>query len=107
MGRDKGTKAAGATEAGGAPTLQDQNFYIDMAPLEFTREQLVGPKSGITRFARTHMNKHDLAGLELGRRDVISMWWLNAGKVFPRGDPKREEIMDQVCDLTNSSELNG
>ncbi len=47
------------------------------------------------------MHINDLVGLDIHRRDVTLMWWLNAGKVFPRGDPKREEIMDQVSKLAH------
>ena len=52
------------------------------------------------------MNRDELAGLELDRYDVITMWWLNAKKVFPRGDPKRVEIMAQASDSASLSEQN-
>lgn len=107
MGRKHGTKAAGASADKEASATPDQKYNIGMAPLEFTRQQLVRPKSTITHFAITLINKNQLAGVELDRYDVVTMWWLNARKVFPRGDPKREELMDQASGLINLIELCG
>ena len=98
MRNKHGKNAARATANEGASAVPDEKYSIGMAPLEFTRQQLVGPKSAIIEFARTHIYKNELAGLKLDRYDVVTMWWLNARKVFPRGDPKREEIMTQAGD---------
>ena len=102
MAAKTGENAVGAT----ASALPDHKYSLGMAPIEFTRQQYLGSESVITRFARTLLNKNELAGLELGRTDVILMWWLNVRKVFPRGDPMREEIMDQAGYLTNLGDPN-
>ena len=82
-------------------TLPDHKYSLGMAPLEFTRQQCLESNSAITRFAATLLNKNEVAGLQIDRRDVILMWWLNVGKIFPREDPMRERILDQVGDLIN------
>lgn len=101
MGNNKGKQDARGTTDSGSPTSQDHEFSIGMAPLEFTREQILESESAITQFASLHINKNKLAGLEFDRCDVITMWWLNARKVFSRGDPKREEIIAQASESVN------
>ena len=36
--------------------------------------------------ANTPLNKVELAGLEIDRKDVVLMWWLNTKRVVPRDD---------------------
>ena len=98
MGEKDGGLAAGAAPNRRAAIWQGDKYNIGMTSLEFSRQQFLGSQSAITRFARIHIHKNELAGLQLDRKDVMLMWWLNAGKIFPRGDPKREEIMDQASD---------
>ena len=102
MVKPKDTKAARAEKDSGTSDLQDQSEKMGMAPLEYTRQDFMRPKCSITEFASAHIHKNELAGLKLDREDVTVLWRLNVGKVFPEGDPKRDEIMDQASDLTNS-----
>lgn len=83
---------------GQALAMPNQKYSIGMKPLEFTRQQCLESRTAISRFTSTLVNKNRLAGLELCRRDVVLMWWLNVGKVFPREDPNRDELMDKVSD---------
>lgn len=91
MGRRQLKNGAGAT-------IQYQ-VDIEIAPIVYTKQQLEYSKSTIATFANALINKNKPHGVEVSRRHVIALWTINVQRVYPVGEPKREELLGQVSTL--------
>lgn len=95
MGRRQFKKGAGET-------IQYQ-IDIEIAPIIYTKQQFEEFKSTIATFAAALISKNKQNGMDVSRSHVIALWIINVQRVYAAGDPKREELLDQVSTLRYTS----
>lgn len=83
----------------GAGKAVQYQIDIEVAPIIYTRHHFEGLKRTIDTFASALINKNKLGGVDVDRTHVIVLWILNVQKAYPVGDPKREELLDQVTTI--------
>lgn len=86
---------------GTGATIQYQ-VDTEIAPIVYTKQQLGDSQSTIATFADALVNKNKQHEVEVGRRHVIALWTLNVQRMYPVGEPKREELLGQVSTLRHT-----
>ena len=73
-------------------------YHIDteLAPIIYTKLQFEDFKSTIATFANALVSKNKNGEVEVTRRHVVALWTLSVQRVYSAGNPKRDELLDQV-----------
>lgn len=65
-------------------------------PIKWTRAQFEQRHGSITTYANELIKKNSTQSIDVDKEDVVHIWWLLVDRLFPKGDPDRDQYMSQV-----------